>query len=520
MHMKILYRTFAIFIISVGLLILWGCAGLFIPSGGGNNDFDSSMQLPQEVISSSNIYYIDSETGSDTNTGSQESPWKTLLHANDGTLDSEDTLLLKRGGTYRGQLIVESGTAQGWTGYGAYGAGDRPLILGSKNVSLDTDWADEGNNIWKSIASFPCDVGSLFVNGLTGLNNKKWFLGELSSQGDFYYDRVSEHLYLYSSGNPGNVYNNIEAALTRHIVDISNSSYALFEDLHLQFGSAHGFGGGNSSHLIVRSCEISYIGGGHLDGEGSESRRYGNGLEFWANASDHLVENCRIYEIYDTGLTNQSNGGVSVQKNIVYRNNVIWNCGLSSFEIWNRPAQSRTENIYFINNSCYNARAGWGGNRNNRSDPYIFHVAIFYHEAQTREVHIENNIFFSDIQYTDGEGIEAQMLFYEEDPWGYQGFISVDYNLWAQPADPYMLTNNSNTYYAYNHSDLNQYTEDTGYDDHSLFQDPLFSDPQNGDFTLQNTSPAVDAGTYQQYRSTDINGSAVTGLPDLGATEY
>jgi hypothetical protein len=119
MHMKILYRTFAIFIISVGLLILWGCAGLFIPSGGGNNDFDSSMQLPHEVISSSNIYYIDSETGSDTNTGSQESPWKTLLHANDGTLDSEDTLLLKRGGTYRGQLVVESGTAQGWTGYGA-----------------------------------------------------------------------------------------------------------------------------------------------------------------------------------------------------------------------------------------------------------------------------------------------------------------------------------------------------------------------------------------------------------------
>jgi len=59
-----------------------------------------------------------------------------------------------------------------------------------------------------------------------------------------------------------------------------------------------------------------------------------NGIEFWSNARDCLVEGCRLWEIYDAALTNQGNG-TNQQVNITYRDNVIWNSEYS-FEYWNR----------------------------------------------------------------------------------------------------------------------------------------------------------------------------------------
>ena len=39
---------------------------------------------------------------------------------------------------------------------------------------------------------------------------------------------------------------------------------------------------------------------GDLDMDGSNVR-FGNGIEFWGGAHDHLVEGNRIWEIYDSG---------------------------------------------------------------------------------------------------------------------------------------------------------------------------------------------------------------------------
>jgi hypothetical protein len=50
-------------------------------------------------------------------------------------------------------------------------------------------------------------------------------------------------------------------------------------------------------------------------------------------------------------------------------------------------------------------------------------------------------------------------------------------------------------------------------------QDPLFVDAANGDFSLQNCSPAINAGTTVSH-ITDILGNPHIGIVDMGAYEF
>ena len=110
---------------------------------------------------------------------------------------------------------------------------------------------------------------------------------------------------------------------------------------------------------MIRDCDVAWIGGGHqFTGPDGKPIRFGNGIEFWENAYDNLVEGCRIWEIYDAALTNQGSQNNS-QINITYRDNVIWNSEYS-FEYWNRGPESTTRNIRFEHNTCVNAGLGWG----------------------------------------------------------------------------------------------------------------------------------------------------------------
>jgi hypothetical protein len=56
---------------------------------------------------------------------------------------SGDTVLLKKGDTWRAQIVPISGVT-----YGSYDTGDKPLILGSVQLNSTSDWIDEGGNVW------------------------------------------------------------------------------------------------------------------------------------------------------------------------------------------------------------------------------------------------------------------------------------------------------------------------------------------------------------------------------------
>ncbi|MBQ4202254.1 MAG: protein kinase [Thermoguttaceae bacterium] len=237
---------------------------------------------------------------------------------------------------------------------------------------------------------FGPDVGNIILDGKKAAF-KRWTRDDLKAQDDFWFDRKEGRVFFYSKENPAKTYRSLEAAVMLHVIDHSSVHDAVFDGLDLRYGAAHGFGGASSKRLIIRNCDICWIGGGDQYRGGGEGRRvrYGNGIEFWADAEDNLVENCRLWEVYDAAITNQGSG-TNVEKNIVYRDNLIWNCEYS-FEYWNRDETSKTENVSFVDNVCLNAGYGWGHVQ--RPDPNGRCLMFYSNTAQTKNFLVKGNVF-------------------------------------------------------------------------------------------------------------------------------
>ncbi|MDR1271272.1 MAG: hypothetical protein LBK82_17320 [Planctomycetaceae bacterium] len=300
------------------------------------------------------------------------------------------------------------------------------------------------------------DVGNIILDG-NKAGFKKWTRENLKTQDDFWYDTKTNRVFFFSNENPTILYKNIEAALHQHIVLHNCSRYVHFIDLDVRYGAAHGFGGTKTEHCVYRDLDISWIGGADQYREGGEGRkvRFGNGIEFWSDAADCLVENCRLWEIYDAALTNQGNG-VNQQRNIIYRNNIIWNCEYS-FEYWNRGPESITDNILFENNTCFNAGFGWGHVQ--RPDKNGRHLMVYANTAKTENFIIRNNVFCNatescvrfDADFRNGLTMDDNTYWQESDKpvfqWfkkqynanqfiNYQNDIGLDKNSKFQKVDP------------------------------------------------------------------------------------
>ena len=457
------------------------------------------------INSNGSTYYISTNTGNDSNSGTTAAlAWKTLNKINSFSFSVGDSILFKRNEIWRGQLIPQSGISGASNYYGAYSTGENPTILGSLNFSNISDWTNIDGNIWKCDTTFSTDIGNIIFDNATSVGFKKWNLDDLQSQNDFWFDLSSNELLIYSTSNPGSIYTEIELALRQDIINQQNTSFITFENLSIKYGAAHGFGGGNTANIIINSCNISFIGGGDLKMDGTI--RYGNGVEFWGNASNNTVSKCEIWEIYDTGVTNQNHTTTVLQHNIKYQNNLIWNCGLSSFEFWCKPATSTTSNIYFENNTCLFAGGGWGIQR---PDYYGIHVLISSNTAQTDSIFIKNNIFF-----------EAQRTIYAFED-NANGQYELDYNVIYQPGanDTLFAFFPSNQIYTY--SNFLTYTSTLNKDVNSVVGNPDFTSLSGLDFSLLNTSIAIDAGTNTNITE-DFEGNPrpYNGVFDIGAYEF
>jgi len=452
-------------------------------------------------------YYVDNNAGNDLNNGlSVGSPWQTLTKVNSFLFSPNDSILFIRNGVWRGQLIPKSGSVLGFITYSDYGTGEKPLFLGSVNKSATSDWINEGGNIWRCSVIFSTDVGNLIFNNATSFGIKKWNQLDLLIQDDYWYDLSSGKLKIFSATNPASFYSDIECAQRNHIIYQQNVSYAVFNNMSLKYGAAHGFGGGNTQYLIIRACDISYIGGGDLNQDGSNIR-FGNGIEFWANAHDNTVEQCKIWEIYDTGLSNQNQGSTVQQYNISYKNNIVYNCALASFEYWNKPASSTTANIHFENNTCVNAGYGWGIQRPDRVG---VHILLSYNEATTDSIFIRNNIFY-----------KANTCLAMPSTWnstdGYQK-LKLSNNCYYQtsPTDTVAFLFFST---AYNTSSFSTYQTNTGQDVNSFINDPLFINYSSNDFHIVATSPVINQG-YSTGILNDFDNETRLPVIDIGADEF
>ncbi len=436
-------------------------------------------------------FHVDAEHGDDARDGLEpESAWRSLSRVNRASLAPGDRVLFRRGQTWRGQLVPHSGDASGVIIYGAFGEGDKPILLGSVAADRAEDWEPTGQDLWTTrnqAIPLSVDVGNLIFDHGTSTGVKKWSEAELLRDGDYFYDARSRQVKLRSNGNPATRHRSMELALRRHIIDQSGCGYVAYENLDLRYGAAHGIGGSGVHHVTIRGCDLSFIGGGHqLTRPDGKPVRYGNGIEFWSSAHDCLVEGCHLWEIYDAALTNQGDG-TNVQENITYRRNVIWNSEYS-FEYWNRGPASRTRNIVFEYNTCVDAGYGWSHGQ--RPDPNGRHLMFYDNSAATMNVVVRDNIFC--------RATDSLLRLHGRD---WTRALVMERNCWFQPRGPVLLWGEQ----AVGADEFAAFMGARGFDRDSRLADPKFLDAARHDYRLAPDSPA---------RALDGLGEPAGALPD------
>ena len=185
------------------------------------------------------VYYVDASAGSDNAAGnSPDSPWRSLTKAGQTPLQPGDYVLLKRGETWYERLqISSSGAPDTPVTFGAYGAGQRPVLDGSRMTLSASLIAASG-------------VTGIAISGLAVRN------------------------------------------ATRHGMTFSNSSSLSFRDLEVSGSQQHGIIVFDSERITIEDSEIF---GNSLD----LSNSY-DGIRIDGTArrplESFIVRNCRIYQ--------------------------------------------------------------------------------------------------------------------------------------------------------------------------------------------------------------------------------
>lgn len=299
------------------------------------------------IPSNGGTAYFVSNNGNDNNNGlTPETPIATISAVNKLNLKSGDVVYFERGGVWRGSVNAHT---LGVT-YSAYGYGNKPELYGSSyNYAKTGMWLQtDVPNIYKYSEKIEADVGNIIfdegkANGIKCIleeKNGKTYnattgktfdtYADLDENLHFFHDsNATKELYLYcSKGNPAELYDSIEFAEKRFIIDVGWRKDITVDNITFRYGGSHAVGAGSCDGLTVQNCEFYWIGGSIQYG----STRYGNGVEIYGVAWNFTVNNCYFCQIYDAAVTFQFESGSdsnAISQNIKFTNNVMEYCNYS-----------------------------------------------------------------------------------------------------------------------------------------------------------------------------------------------
>lgn len=126
-------------------------------------------------------YYVDSQKGNDSNSGlSPDYAWKSLYRVNDCKYGGGDSVLFKRGGVWRSQplkVVCGDSEKKSYVTYGAYGAGPKPLFLGSELRNV-LGWRYEKKGVWSTTPRISGPEGIKNPSFATDMNRWYFYAGE------------------------------------------------------------------------------------------------------------------------------------------------------------------------------------------------------------------------------------------------------------------------------------------------------------------------------------------------------
>jgi parallel beta-helix repeat protein len=393
------------------------------------------------------------------------------------------------------------------------------------------------------------------ADGKTHHGRKRTSVTECTQAYDCYWSDADNVLVTYSTTDPDSVYSSVEVAEDRDCgVYTDSNSNITFRDLETNYVKFRGFLAGDlgdwdapaGENILFDGCVSRYTGmifGTTGGGDGIRTHSANTiirgctvhdagiiGIQLREGANDCIVEHCTAYNNYHFNIAAKV-GTADANRPIIRYNLCYTDADYADFtkttagvEINLESAESagRLEDVKIYGNLVYNMNgigiqlaSGADGAEiynntiygvNPSKDAGVWAAGIFVSDELNTNVVVKNNIAVD-----PGSG----GCFVVDDT---DLIDAADYNLWYQSAGgsvPYVVADGTQ----YQSDEQSDYKSATGFDAHSLWESPDFTNAGDNDFTLQSGSPCINAGTDVGL-TTDFAGNPIVGNPDIGAYEY
>jgi uncharacterized repeat protein (TIGR02059 family) len=521
-----------------------------------------SFVLLSSLAFSSN-YYISSSSGNDALDGKSESnAWKTVSKVNSMSFLPGDSILFRKGDSWRETLTVPtSGTSASYIVYASYGSGSDPVIFGSK---ISTGWTKSSGNIWISASTFTnpradflCEVFFIGLDNSVTWGVYKSGTAALTSEHDWTWS--GNNIYVYSATDPGSKYARVEIPQRQTCIDLNNREFITIHGIDLFFGIYEGitydwkYPQLDLKGLLIENCEIAYIGGNILD-SGNE-----NGFGIDVAYSDMILRSCDIHNCGRRSLSLHVYGSGFTVKNVLIEQNyfhdgyhttgVDISVGSGSYtasfdgliirrnQFYDSPTSSVTSEDIFIQNYNYSSLSTTVNNvyiysnifrspshssimMEGTQSVFIYNNTFYNHnttksgniahlwiDANNSSVKVKNNIFYTNLANDNNfNGLELLSLTdYKK--------VDADYNLYYRINNNLRIINYNGS--GFTSSQIATVRSSYGWETHSpVPANPMFISA--ADYHVQTGSPAIASGLAIAAVVTDYDGNTFTNPPNIG----
>jgi len=501
-------------------------------------------------------YYVDSIAGNDSNNGTSSfTPWQTIAKINRSIFNPGDSILFKSGDTWRERLnITNSGLAGNPITFGSYGVGATPIISGA---NLATNWEsvvaggsatkvtiwsvsqtsstnqvfEDGRRLASSVAPSAMSAGSFYYGAAEGKvyvrtfsdDNPNSHTMEITSRDYAIYEAGgAKYITLQnlqtSSANTADIYFNGSAFIIISNISAINSfgegirfdvvSSSTIVSSTAAWNGANGISADDVPGLVINGCiahdnasfaNVNYTAGIKINPDYApyppstnvtieNSKSYANGMGqpdwrgagIWADTigNNLLVQYNLVYGNNLNGIYLDADSSETVAYNVVYRNGQNGAANGDGITV-NGDGRATTGNSVYGNTVYGNL---WAGIR-------VSGASITSGcESNTVENNIAvNTVSGPNLSATGGcenSGRNGSGNVYAYNAFGPQSSNFIEYGL-GKYLSSYAV-----------------FDAAYGTSTHSLGGDPLFTNSDADDFTLQSRSPAIDTGlnlgpTYQ-----------------------
>ncbi len=207
-------------------------------------------------------------------------------------------------------------------------------------------------------------------------------------------------------------------------------------------------------------------------------KRQGLYIDAWFGQLKHIEMYRNVVHNCEAGIAISSEDGPNT-KNLKIHHNLIYNNRATGIFFSKWGADNLREEIDVSNNTFY--RNGWG--KNFSGDPqYWLSGGCYLYSTKLKDLRIQNNIFAHNFPFEIGH--TSKMV----DRWASLQHIDISRNL--------IQDINKTDFPIYLHTWLRDSVYSTT-GTHAIKADPLFENPEEGDFRLKEKSPAKDgSGNY------------------------